>query len=78
MPCNVTDQYHKAPGKSSRHGLTTNRRRVMKTIIAAAGLATLIAFPAFAQSYDPSVGSGNIAPRAQAQVPTLQMRLQGA
>ena len=50
----------------------------MKTIIAAATLAALISSPAFAQSYDPSVGSGNIAPRAQTQVPTLQMKLQGA
>ena len=50
----------------------------MKTIIAAATLATLIASPAFAQSYDPSVGSGNIAPQVQVQAPTLQMKLQGA
>lgn len=33
----------------------------MKKLIAAAALATLIAAPAFAQSYDPSLGSGNIA-----------------
>jgi hypothetical protein len=50
----------------------------MKTIIAAATFATLIASPAFAQSYDPSVGSGNIAPKVQVQAPTLQMKLQAA
>jgi len=32
----------------------------MKTTIAAMLLATAIASPAFAQSYDPSVGSGNL------------------
>ncbi|MFL6935455.1 MAG: hypothetical protein ACJ8EJ_12505 [Xanthobacteraceae bacterium] len=32
----------------------------MKTLIAAAALATLLAFPAFAQSYDPDLGTGNI------------------
>lgn len=45
----------------------------MKNIIAAVAFATLIASPAFAQSYDPSVGSGNIAPRAQAS--TLHLNL---
>jgi hypothetical protein len=45
----------------------------MKKIIAAAAFATLVASPAFAQSYDPSVGSGNIAPHAQAS--TLQLNL---
>jgi hypothetical protein len=35
----------------------------MKILIAAAvALATLAASPAFAQSYDPDIGSGNIAP----------------
>jgi hypothetical protein len=33
----------------------------MKTLIAAVALATALAAPAMAQSYDPSVGSGNIA-----------------
>jgi hypothetical protein len=33
----------------------------MKMLIAAAALATVIAAPASAQSFDPSVGSGNIA-----------------
>jgi len=33
----------------------------MRTTIAAVALATIIASPAWAQSYDPSVGSGNIA-----------------
>jgi len=53
----------------------------MKTLIAALALASLVATPAFAQSYDPSIGTGNIknpvakAPQpatsynAQAQVP---------
>jgi len=31
-----------------------------KMMLAAAVLATLVASPAFAQSYDPDVGSGNI------------------
>jgi hypothetical protein len=35
----------------------------MKFLVAAAvALATLVASPAFAQSYDPDLGSGNIAP----------------
>jgi hypothetical protein len=33
----------------------------MNKLIAAVTLATVIAAPAFAQSFDPSVGSGNIA-----------------
>ena len=33
----------------------------MRTTIAAVALATLVASPAFAQSYDPDLGSGNIA-----------------
>jgi len=32
----------------------------MSKIVAAVVLATVVASPAFAQSYDPSVGSGNI------------------
>jgi len=32
----------------------------MKKLFAAVALATIIASPAFAQSFDPSVGSGNI------------------
>jgi hypothetical protein len=47
----------------------------MKNIIAAVAFATLIASPASAQSYDPSVGSGNI---THARAPTLQLKLQGA
>jgi hypothetical protein len=42
----------------------------MKTIIAALALATAIASPAFAQSYDPSVGSGNLT--AQYNAPAAQ------
>ena len=34
----------------------------MKRLATALALATLVASPAFAQSYDPDVGSGNIAP----------------
>jgi hypothetical protein len=34
----------------------------MKMLVAVAALATLLASPAFAQSYHPSIGSGNIAP----------------
>jgi hypothetical protein len=32
----------------------------MNKLIAAVALATVVASPAFAQSYDPSVGSGNL------------------
>jgi hypothetical protein len=46
----------------------------MKTTIAAVALATLIASPAVAQSYDPSVGSGNIAPRVTAPAPRVLYR----
>jgi len=45
----------------------------MRTVIATIGLAVVIASPAAAQAYDPSVGTGNIAPRhydAQPQYPT--------
>ena len=38
----------------------------MKMLVAAVALATLVASPAFAQSYDPDIGSGNVAPRADA------------
>ena len=38
----------------------------MKMLVAAVALATLVASPAFAQSYDPDVGSGNIVPQADA------------
>jgi hypothetical protein len=34
----------------------------MKTLVAAAVLATLVASPALAQSYDPDLGTGNIVP----------------
>jgi hypothetical protein len=33
------------------------------TRLVAVAFATMVAVPAFAQSYDPSVGSGNIAPQ---------------
>jgi hypothetical protein len=38
----------------------------MKKILAALAVATALGSPAAAQSYDPSVGSGNIAPQASA------------
>jgi len=45
----------------------------MKKLIIATALAAAIASPAFAQSYDPSVGSGNIAPRVTAQASHLKL-----
>ena len=39
----------------------------MKKILAAVALATLVAAPALAQSWDPDVGSGNIAPAPYGQ-----------
>src|SRR5262249_39287964 len=36
-------------------------RCIMKMFVAAVALATLVASPSFAQSYDPDVGSGNVA-----------------
>lgn len=49
----------------------------MKKLIITAALASVIASPALAQSYDPSVGSGNIAPRVLAgstqQAPQLKL-----
>lgn len=52
----------------------------MKKTIGAAALAAIIATPAFAQSYDPSVGSGNIAPQVTAAAPrtTLDLGARGA
>jgi hypothetical protein len=41
----------------------------MKKLITAAALATVLASPALAQSYDPDIGSGNIAPPVYAQAP---------
>ena len=38
----------------------------MKMLVAAVAFATLVASPAFAQSYDPDIGSGNTAPQADA------------
>jgi len=38
----------------------------MKMLVAAVAFATLVASPALAQSYEPDVGSGNIAPQADA------------
>ena len=39
----------------------------MKKFITVAALATVLASPAFAQSYDPDLGSGNIAPNYSAE-----------
>ena len=39
----------------------------MKNLVTAIALATLVASPAFAQSYDPDLGTGNIAPAPYAQ-----------
>src|SRR5215204_1516466 len=47
------------------------RRDVMSKIVAALAIATVIASPAFAQSYDPSVGSGNIASSPYRSSPTV-------
>jgi hypothetical protein len=46
----------------------------MRATIAAVAFATLIASPALAQSYDPSVGSGNIAPQVTAPAPRVLYR----
>jgi hypothetical protein len=43
----------------------------MKLLATALALATLVASPAFAQSYDPDLGSGNIVPRAGLTAPWL-------
>jgi len=48
----------------------------MKTTIAAVLLATAIASPAFAQSYDPDLGTGNLV--QQNAAPTLRMKVDGA
>jgi hypothetical protein len=50
----------------------------MKKLIIATALAATIASPAFAQSYDPSVGSGNIAPKIVAGVTAPQLKLHNA
>ena len=45
--------------------------RVMSRIVAALTIATALASPAFAQSYDPSVGSGNIVKSPYQNNPTV-------
>jgi hypothetical protein len=50
-------------GESNRRwasALITKRRCAMNKLVTAVALATLIASPAFAQSFDPHLGSGNI------------------
>src|SRR5215813_3191144 len=76
----VTGQYHKAGEKSISPFATVNgpnqtRSSVMKTTIAAVLLATAIASPAFAQSYDPDLGTGNLV--QQNAAPTLRMKVDG-
>jgi hypothetical protein len=46
----------------------------MKTILATAALAVAIASPAFGQSYDPDLGSGNVAPYNYGQTNPTQGR----
>jgi hypothetical protein len=48
----------------------------MNKLIAAVALATVLASPAFAQSYDPDLGTGNIA--AQIEAPASRSDAQGA
>ena len=43
----------------------------MSKILAALAIATVIASPAFAQAYDPSVGSGNIVSSPYRSNPTV-------
>ena len=43
----------------------------MNRIVAAVAIATVIASPAFAQAYDPSVGSGNIVSSPYRSSPTV-------
>lgn len=47
----------------------------MNKLIAAMAFATLIASPAFAQSYDPDLGSGNIVRVPQMVAPAPRLRL---
>ena len=48
----------------------------MKKLMLTVALASIIASPAFAQSYNPDVGTGNIA--AQIEAPTAQSNAQAA
>jgi len=47
----------------------------MKKTIAALAFATMIASPAFAQSYNPDVGTGNIAAQSTISEPRLSLDL---
>ena len=49
----------------------------MKMFIASLALATLVAFPAFAQSYDPDLGTGNIVPWSDSTASTKQVPQRG-
>ena len=46
----------------------------MTKIVAAVAIAMVIASPAFAQAYDPSVGSGNIVSSPYRSSPTVPQR----
>jgi hypothetical protein len=66
-PCDALNTCFRREGAWCRH-LQYRRTKtsfakgiVMNKLFAALALTTLIASPAFAQSYDPSVGSGNVA-----------------
>ena len=48
----------------------------MKKLMLTVALASIVASPAFAQSYDPAIGTGNIA--AQIEAPTAQSNAQAA
>jgi hypothetical protein len=50
----------------------------MNKLVAAVALAALIASPALAQSFDPSVGSGNIAQQSADDVALDALALHGA
>lgn len=49
----------------------------MKMLIAAVALATLVASPAFAQSYDPDLGTGNIVSWSDSTVSTRNVPQSG-
>jgi hypothetical protein len=52
------------------------RRSVMKKLMLTVALASIIASPGLAQSYDPDIGTGNIA--AQIEAPAAQSNAQAA
>jgi len=52
-------------GSVARHGASQSAKSLLKTILFGAGLTLAAATPSFAQSYDPSIGTGNIVPYPQ-------------